>query len=143
VGCKSAGGVGPQLGSGLPLVVSAGWQGSLIFEGKQLEDVPAKPLVGIETNPGPATSWKVAERLAKFKATGCVCFPAVAKGGLLKVLRSPGMGSGLFAASDFQKNDVITYLPVDQSPDAIVTDGTEKCRVGFFVWVFNFFVYRV
>ena len=39
----------------VPFVVSAGWQG-LIFVGQQLEDgraVPAKPLVGIELNPGP------------------------------------------------------------------------------------------
>jgi hypothetical protein len=27
VGCKSGGGVGPYWGAGLPLVVSAGWQG--------------------------------------------------------------------------------------------------------------------
>jgi hypothetical protein len=114
--------------------VSAGWQG-LIFVGKQLEDgrtVPAKPLVGIELNPGPALSWNVTQRLASFKSTGNLRFPAAAQGKFLRVLRSEGRGSGLFAASDFSKGDLITYLPADQSPDAIVSEETELIWVGFF-----------
>ncbi len=71
----------------------------------------------------------VDERLAAGKATGNIRFPAATRGKWLRVLRFEGKGCGLFAASDFQKGDVITYTPVDETPDAVVTENTEKIEV--------------
>ncbi len=41
-------------------------------------------------------------------------------------------GCGLFAASNFDKGDVITYAPGDDSPDAEITENTEVIEVSFF-----------
>jgi ubiquitin len=81
----------------------------------------------------PSRCWTVKERLAAGKATGHIRFPAATRGKWLKVLRSEGKGSGLFAASDFIQGDVITYTPVDESPGAVITGATEVIEVSFFL----------
>jgi hypothetical protein len=73
-------------------------------------------------------SW-AQKQLSARKATGGVCFPAVCKGGLLKVCYVDGKDRGLFAASTFLPNDVITYVLGDRKPVSERTPGLDYLQV--------------
>ncbi len=78
--------------------------------------------------------WGPEDEVAAGKATGNIRFPAATRGKWrLRVLRSEGKGCGLFAASDFTKGDVITYTPVDENPDTVITEETEVIEISFFL----------
>ncbi|OBQ32396.1 MAG: hypothetical protein AN484_27995, partial [Aphanizomenon flos-aquae WA102] len=55
VGCKAGGGVGPYQGAGLPVVVSAAWQGGSVTRAWSY-DQPVVSSVGLTNGPGTGSS---------------------------------------------------------------------------------------